>query len=405
MVLALVLLPALAGLLDGSAGGVAGELAERRRRRLGAGAHPRQGRRLRRAHAGGRPAGHPLDPALRRPHRLARAVPAGGAGDRARRRLRRGARCSASPSRSAPSSPAWCSSESELSQRAAEESLPLRDAFAVLFFVSVGMLFDPADPGARAAGRCSRRWRSSWSASRSPPSLIVRRLPPSARHGADDLREPGADRRVLLHPGRSRRRPRAAAGTGPRPDPRRRHPVDPGQSGVLRRLADSVRRGSRERRRRAPDGAPRPSSRAIATFRSRRSDRPCRPRRLWPGRQPRRRGAADARACRCWSSRTTSDIVDAAARRRRRGDRRQRRRAGVARGGQSGRGALAASSPSPTPSRPGRSSSRRARPTRNLPIIARAHSDAEVEHLQTLGANVTIMGEREIARAMVEHAV
>jgi CPA2 family monovalent cation:H+ antiporter-2 len=34
-------------------------------------------------------------------------------------------------------------SESELSQVAAEESLPLRDAFAVLFFVSVGMLFDP----------------------------------------------------------------------------------------------------------------------------------------------------------------------------------------------------------------------------------------------------------------------
>ena len=34
--------------------------------------------------------------------------------------------------------------ESEFSHRAAEESLPLRDAFAVLFFVSVGMLFDPA---------------------------------------------------------------------------------------------------------------------------------------------------------------------------------------------------------------------------------------------------------------------
>ncbi len=33
--------------------------------------------------------------------------------------------------------------ESELSHEAAEESLPLRDAFAVLFFVSVGMLFDP----------------------------------------------------------------------------------------------------------------------------------------------------------------------------------------------------------------------------------------------------------------------
>jgi CPA2 family monovalent cation:H+ antiporter-2 len=33
--------------------------------------------------------------------------------------------------------------ESELSHRAASESLPLRDAFSVLFFVSVGMLFDP----------------------------------------------------------------------------------------------------------------------------------------------------------------------------------------------------------------------------------------------------------------------
>jgi CPA2 family monovalent cation:H+ antiporter-2 len=34
-------------------------------------------------------------------------------------------------------------SESELAHQAAQESLPLRDAFAVLFFVSVGMLFDP----------------------------------------------------------------------------------------------------------------------------------------------------------------------------------------------------------------------------------------------------------------------
>lgn len=34
--------------------------------------------------------------------------------------------------------------ESEFAHRAAEESLPLRDAFAVLFFVSVGMLFDPS---------------------------------------------------------------------------------------------------------------------------------------------------------------------------------------------------------------------------------------------------------------------
>jgi CPA2 family monovalent cation:H+ antiporter-2 len=35
-------------------------------------------------------------------------------------------------------------SESELSQRAASYALPLQDAFSVLFFVSVGMLFDPS---------------------------------------------------------------------------------------------------------------------------------------------------------------------------------------------------------------------------------------------------------------------
>ncbi len=34
--------------------------------------------------------------------------------------------------------------ETQLSRRAAQETLPLRDAFAVLFFVSVGMLFDPS---------------------------------------------------------------------------------------------------------------------------------------------------------------------------------------------------------------------------------------------------------------------
>jgi monovalent cation:H+ antiporter-2, CPA2 family len=45
--------------------------------------------------------------------------------------------------------------ETQLSRRAAEETLPLRDAFAVLFFVSVGMLFNPSivmeQPGPVAA--------------------------------------------------------------------------------------------------------------------------------------------------------------------------------------------------------------------------------------------------------------
>ena len=34
--------------------------------------------------------------------------------------------------------------ESDMSHQAAADALPLRDAFAVLFFVSVGMLLDPA---------------------------------------------------------------------------------------------------------------------------------------------------------------------------------------------------------------------------------------------------------------------
>ena len=36
-----------------------------------------------------------------------------------------------------------------------------------------------------------------------------------------------------------------------------------------------------------------------------------------------------------------------------------------------------------------------------LPIVARAHSDAEVAHLTKCGATLTIMGEAEIARAML----
>jgi CPA2 family monovalent cation:H+ antiporter-2 len=39
----------------------------------------------------------------------------------------------------------------------------------------------------------------------------------------------------------------------------------------------------------------------------------------------------------------------------------------------------------------------------DLDIIARAHSDAEVDYLKNCGANLIIMGEREIARGICEH--
>ena len=40
----------------------------------------------------------------------------------------------------------------------------------------------------------------------------------------------------------------------------------------------------------------------------------------------------------------------------------------------------------------------------SLQIVARAHSNDEVEYLMGLSADTVIMGEREIARGMIEHA-
>ena len=60
-----------------------------------------------------------------------------------------------SRSRSAPSSPAWSSGQSRFGPQAAADMVPFRDVFSALFFVSVGMLFNPASstraPGAACA--------------------------------------------------------------------------------------------------------------------------------------------------------------------------------------------------------------------------------------------------------------
>ena len=40
----------------------------------------------------------------------------------------------------------------------------------------------------------------------------------------------------------------------------------------------------------------------------------------------------------------------------------------------------------------------------SLEILARAHSDAAVEHLEGLGATLVVLGEREIAERMLERA-
>ena len=100
--------------------------------------------------------------------------------------------------------------ETELSHQAAENSLPLQDAFAVLFFVSVGMLFDPSVVVERPLELLGvlfvivRR-----QVARGVRDRARVRLP--GAHGADDFREPGADRRVLVHPRGARRGARPAA--------------------------------------------------------------------------------------------------------------------------------------------------------------------------------------------------
>ena len=99
-------------------------------------------------------------------------------------------------------------SESDFSHQAAADSLPLQDAFAVLFFVSVGMLFDPTilvrEPLVVLAVLLVIVVGKSLAAFADRAGL---RLP--GRDGADGLGEPGADRRVLVHPGRARLAPGA----------------------------------------------------------------------------------------------------------------------------------------------------------------------------------------------------
>ena len=229
MVLALVLLPALAG--RSASGSASADRAG-----LAAGFRladdPGQGRRLRRRDAGRRPPRDPVAAALHRPHRLARAVPAGrlaialgvafGAAELFGVSFALGAFFAG-----------MVMGESALSQQAAEESLPLRDAFAVLFFVSVGMLFDPRSC-------CASRWPllatvviivvgKSLAA-----LLIVRAFRHPIATALTDRGEPAP---------RSASSPSSWPGSasswsccrrGPRPDPGRRHHLDRAQPADLR---------------------------------------------------------------------------------------------------------------------------------------------------------------------------
>ncbi len=100
--------------------------------------------------------------------------------------------------------------ESELSHRAAHDTLPLRDAFAVLFFVSVGMLFDPLiliqQPLAVLGTLAIIIFGKSVAA-----FFLVRMFGHSPRTALTIAARPGADWRVRLYSCRS--------GDGPEPAP------------------------------------------------------------------------------------------------------------------------------------------------------------------------------------------
>ena len=119
--------------------------------------------------------------------------------------------------------------ESDLSQRATEEAIPLRDAFAVLFFVSVGMLLNPmvfveaplavlATVAIIVVGKSAAAFSDR------------ARLPAFQFDRAHRRGEPRPDRRVLLHPDRARHGSRHGAQGGARPRPGGRHRVDHPQS-------------------------------------------------------------------------------------------------------------------------------------------------------------------------------
>ena len=133
-----------------------------------------------------------------------------------RRLLRwRGARANpTSRTRSRPParpSSAWAAAQPP----SGREPLPLRDAFAVLFFVSVGMLLNPMILVPKPLQTLTVLLII----------IVVKSLPAigivlAFRHPigtASGYRQVFADQRVLLHPRRVRRRVWAAAGKRPRP--------------------------------------------------------------------------------------------------------------------------------------------------------------------------------------------
>ena len=276
------------------------------------------------AHHRGRRPRHPVAADAGRAHPVARAVHAGRPRHRPRHRRRRRRRSSACRWRSAPSWPAWSSAAPSSACAPPSDALPMRDAFAVLFFVSVGMLLDPGTlarrpaaaggdaghrPDRQAAGRaghrrccsaircrwrCRSRWRwrrSASSRSSSPRSatelgVLTADATNVARRGRDRLDHAQPAALPLHRLARALARPaarRPAEAPAPPADgtrapgfapPRHRRRLRPGRAhrdaapARQRHRADD-HRDERGHRPRSPRGGP--ATRSTATPPTRRS--------------------------------------------------------------------------------------------------------------------------------------
>jgi CPA2 family monovalent cation:H+ antiporter-2 len=289
-------------------------------------------------------------------------------------------------------------SESELSQQAAAESLPLRDAFAVLFFVSVGMLFDPrvlaAEPLAVAATvaiivvakpavsfgilllfrqplasaltiAATRGQIGEFSFILAGLGLALGLLPEQGR----DLVLAGAMLSILVNPlffaalGRLRL-PLAREAVGAEIDAGAVSTAAPAQS----RLHDHTVLIGYGRVGQRLTAALRDAGLPFLVIEARR-DR---------AEELREQGIETV-----FGNAATPEVLAAANLAAAR-----RLFLAIPNGFEAGQIAQQAREASPA-----------------LEIVARAHFDDEVEHLQTHGANVIVMGEHEIARAMIERAL
>ena len=285
--------------------------------------------------------------------------------------------------------------ESPLSQQAAQETLPLRDAFAVLFFVSIGMLFDPT---------------SSYGAPTVVATVLIIVIGNALAAFSvtvafrytyvrpDDGGSLSSDRRVLVHPRGTRGRPLAPARQG----------QDLILAGALLSILinpllfvalDRLGPGLKAREERlGPDEPAAPAAPALPVT------------------------GLSGHTVLVGYGRVGS-LIGAVLRDRgepflvieeREGTVRRLREEGVevilgnagqigllAAANLMGAKCLVSAIPNPFEASTLIEAARRANP--GIEIVARAHSDAEVEHLQKFGADRIVLGELEIAREMASY--